>query len=78
LLLNADGTLRNSTIAFLESQAVVITDDMVRNSEASAIGVTIDPTQNVLSTNNLNVTINIVPVGVARNITVIIGFKTSL
>jgi len=51
---------------------------MVRNGEASAIGVTIDPTQNVLTTNKLYVAINIVPTGVARNIVVNIGFKTSL
>lgn len=78
LLLNADGTLANSTIAFLESQAVVITDNMVRNSEASAISVSIDPNQNVATTSEVVVTINIVPVGVARNIVVNIGYKTSL
>ena len=78
LLLNANGTLANSTIAFLESQAVVITNDMVRNSEASAIGVSIDPNQNVATTSTVYVTIDIVPVGVARNIIVNIGFKTSL
>ena len=78
LLLNANGTLANSTIAFLESQAVVITNDMVRNAEASAISVSIDPNQNVASTSTVYVTIDIVPVGVARNIIVNIGFKTSL
>lgn len=78
LLLNANGTLANSTIAYLESQAVVITNDMVRNGEASAIGVLINPNQNVASTSKVIVTINIVPIGVARNIQVNIGFKTSL
>ena len=78
LLVNADGTLANTTIAFLESQAVTITNDMVRNGEASAIGVTIDPTQNVISTNTLTVAVTIVPTGTARNIVVNIGFKTSL
>lgn len=78
LLLNANGTLANSTIAYLESQAVVVTNDMVRNGEASAIGVLINPNQNVASTSKVIVTINIVPVGVARNIQVNIGFKTSL
>jgi hypothetical protein len=51
---------------------------MVRDGEASAIGVTIDPNQNVASTSELTITINIVPVGVARNIVVNIGFKTTL
>jgi hypothetical protein len=78
LLLNANGTLANSTIAFLEAQAVVVTNDMVRNGEASAIGVLINPNQNVATTSKVIVTINIVPVGVARNIQVNIGFKTSL
>lgn len=78
LLLNANGTLANSTVAFLTGQAVVITDEMVRSGEASAISVTIDPNQNVASTSKVVVAINIVPIGVARNIVVNIGFKTSL
>lgn len=78
LLLNSDGTLANTTIAYLESQATVITDNMVRTGEASAISVSIDPVQNVASTSEVVVTINIVPIGVARNIIVNIGFKTSI
>jgi hypothetical protein len=78
LLLNANGTLANSTVAFLTGQSTVITDEMVRNGEASAIGVTIDPNQNVASTSKVIIAINIVPIGVARNIVVNIGFKTSL
>jgi len=78
LLLNSNGTLANSTIAFLESQAVTITNDMVRNGEASAISVSIDPSQNVATTSTVTVAINIVPVGVARNIVVNIGFQTSI
>ncbi len=78
LLLNADGTLANSTIAYLESQAVVITDNMVRSGEASAIAVSIDPVQNVASSSKVVVAINLIPIGVARNIIVNIGFKTSL
>ena len=78
MLLNSDGTLANSTIVYLESQATVITDNMVRNNEASAISVSIDPMQNVASTSQVVVTINIVPIGVARNIVVNIGFKTSI
>lgn len=78
LLLNANGTMANSTVSFLTGQASVITDEMVRNGEASAISVTIDPNQNVASTSKVVVAINIVPIGVARNIVVNIGFKTSL
>lgn len=78
LLLNADGTLENSTVVFLEGQATVVTEQMVRDGEASAISVSIDPTQNVVSTSKLVVAINIVPIGVARNIQVNIGFKTKI
>ena len=78
ILLNANGTMANSTVAFLTGQATVITDAMVRDSEASAISVTIDPNQPVASTSKVVVAINIVPIGVARNIVVNIGFKTSL
>jgi len=78
LLLNANGTLANSTIAYLESQAVVNTDQMIRDGEASAIEVFIDPSQNVLTTSELKITCTIVPVGVARKIIVNIGYKTSI
>jgi hypothetical protein len=78
LLLNANGTLSNSTVAFLTGQATVITDEMVRNGEASAVSVTIDPNQNVASTSRVVIAVDIVPVGVARNIVVNIGFKTSI
>jgi hypothetical protein len=70
--------LSNSTVAFLTGQATVITDEMVRNGEASAVSVTIDPNQNVASTSRVVIAVDIVPVGVARNIVVNIGFKTSI
>lgn len=78
LALKEDGTLANYTVAYLEGQATINTDQMVRDSEASAIGVTIDPVQNVATTSEIVVAISIVPIGVARNIIVNIGFKTSL
>lgn len=78
LLLTSDGKLANSTVVSLEGLAKVNTDQMVRDGEVSAVGVTINPNQNVASTSLITVTINIVPIGVARNITVNIGFKTSL
>ena len=78
LLLNANGTLANSTVAYLESEAIIITNQMVRDGEASAISVTIDPSQNAGSTSEIVVAINIVLIGVARNIIVNIGFNTSL
>ena len=78
LTLKSNGTLANSTIAFLQSQAMVNINDMLRNGELSAVSVTIDPTQNVASTSNVNITIKIVPIGVARTITIKIAYAASL
>jgi hypothetical protein len=78
LVLNADGTLSEATVAYFESQSSVNLDQMIRDSELSAHDVIIDPTQNVLSTSNLTVTIKLVPIGVARQITVNIGFTLSI
>jgi hypothetical protein len=78
LQLNSNGTLTDNTVSYFESQAAVNLYEMVRNSELSAFEVLINPTQNVLSTNNLTVSIKLVPIGVARQITVNIGFTLSI
>jgi hypothetical protein len=78
LTLNADGTLNDNTIAALEADARPNLDQMVRDGEISAYVVTIDPAQNVLSTSKLVIAIKLVGVGVARNITVNIGYTISL
>lgn len=48
------------------------------NGELSPNSVIIDPNQDVLATSEIVVTIKIVPVGVARTITVNIGFTTQI
>lgn len=78
LLLNADGTMANSTVAYLTTLAEAPLQQMVRASEISAPGVTIDPSQNVLSTGQVVVNVQIVPDGVAREIIVPIGYTQSL
>lgn len=78
LQLNGDGTLSNNTIAYLETLTSPNIDQMVRASELSAYGVTIDPTQNVLSTGKIIVAVQLVQEGVARQIEVPIGYTTSL
>lgn len=78
LVLNTDGTLSDTTVAFFESLANTSLDDMVRATELSAKSVVIDPTQNVLSTGNITITVKLLPVGVARQITVNIGFTTTI
>lgn len=78
LTLNADGTLKDTTVAYFESQSAINLEQMVRDNELSAFAVTIDPTQNVLSTSNLTIAVKLVPIGVARQITVNIGFTLSI
>lgn len=72
--LNGDGTLTETQAATLESQAGKSCDDMVRAGELSAHEDIINPDQDILSTENLIVSVELVSKGVARNITVNIGF----
>lgn len=78
LLLNADGTLTDVAAAGLEVLGTVALDDMQRNQEISDYSLVIDQTTSVQTTSKVFVTITIIGVGVARNITVTIGYATSL
>lgn len=78
LKVKADGTLSEDTIGYFESLCDRALAEMLRNSELSAYGVVIDPSQNVLSTSELVISVSLVPVGVARTITVNVGFTLSI
>ena len=78
LKVKADGTLSEDTIGYFESLCDRALAEMQRNSEISAYGVVIDPSQNVLSTSELVIGVSLVPVGVARTITVNVGFTLSI
>ena len=78
LQLNADGTLSETTVAYLESQGSVALDALVRASELSAYSVVINPAQNVLTTSQIIIAVTLVINGVARYIVVPIGFKPSI
>jgi predicted class III extradiol MEMO1 family dioxygenase len=78
IVLNSDGTIKDTTISYLEGLCETALDELIRNTEISAYGVVINPAQNVLSTSEIVVSISIVPVGVARTITVNIGFVLSI
>ncbi len=78
IVLNADGSMKNTTIAYLEGLAATALEQMQINSEVSAFDVVIDPRQNVASTSLIVVSVSIVPIGSARNIVVNIGFQTSI
>lgn len=76
--LNSDGTLSNTSIAYFEGLGNQALDQMVRDLELSGKNVTVDPVQNVLSTSLLRVSVQLLGIGVARNIQVGIKYVLSL
>lgn len=78
LFINANGTLRNDTIGYFQDLAQTGLDQMIAASEISAGKATIDPTQNVLTSNTLTIALQIIPVGIAEQIVVNVGLVTSL
>ena len=73
---NADGTLDNGFCKWLEQQIVnQINNTMTANKEISAVSCFIDPAQNILSRNRLNVVLRVTPVGYATNIEISLGFE---
>lgn len=78
LVVNADGTLSEDTIGFFNSLCDRALEIMQRDFELSAFSVTIDPSQDVLTDNELTIAVKLVPVGVADTITVNIGFALSI
>jgi len=78
IFVNADGTLTEDLIGYFETLCQQALDVMSRDKEISAYNVIIDPTQNVLSTSELEITVEIVPVGSARTIKVNVGFKVAV
>ena len=77
--LNTDGTI--APVFIKNWQALIdaaITTQMTAAGEISGSQTIIDPSQDVLGTNEIKVTINVLPVGYAKYITVELGFITTL
>lgn len=75
---NADGTIALVSIAHFKNVCSGALAQMVSSSEISQYAVIINAAQNVLSTKTLNITIQIVPVGVANIININLGFVLSV
>jgi hypothetical protein len=75
---NADGTINFGTIKYWETLCEQQLASMVQNGELSAYNVFINPTQKTESTNVLTINVELLPVGVANNIIINIGFTTSV
>jgi hypothetical protein len=70
--------MSESSIAYFESLASMPLDVMIQNGEISAYSVTIDPAQNVLSTNTIVENVKLLPIGVADFIEINIGFTAKI
>ena len=78
LRVNADGTLREDTIKTFKALAESALSPMEAAGELSAYEVIINAAQNVVSTSTLQMTVKLVPVGVAREIVINLGFVPKL
>jgi len=73
---NTDGTLDAGFCKWLSQQIVnQVNNTMTANKEISSVSCYIDPSQNILSTNTLNVSLSITPVGYATDIAITLGFE---
>jgi len=55
-----------------------LTQQMVATGEISGVHADIDPNQDILGTDNVNISLSVLPVGYGRYITIELGFSTSL
>ena len=78
LSVNESGQLSADSIKFFENLVKRSLERMVNDGELSEFGVLIQPDQDVLGTSTLNISLQLVPRGIARNIKVSIGFTTKL
>lgn len=72
------GKMQSYSVSHLEMTANKALEDMEKAGELSGYTVEIDPEQDVLSTNSVEIVIKQVPVGVMRKINVKIGFVKSV
>jgi len=78
LYVQDDGTLTEDVISKFKNDAEIALEQMERDGELSAFSVTINPNQDVLTTSKIAMAIKLVPVGVAREIEINIGFAVSI
>ncbi len=71
-----DGKLNPGVVKYFEGKiANAINNEMTGNGEISSVTAYVDPNQNILSTSKLVVSLQIVPVGYAKTISVNLGFS---
>lgn len=75
---SSNGQLSEATMAQFKNDASRALVQMETDGEISGFEVLLDPTQNVLSTSKIVMGVKIVPVGVAREIEINLGFALSV
>jgi hypothetical protein len=78
VLVNANGQLTEGTVAKFKNDTARALEQMQRDEEISAFEVIVNPLQDILSTSEITITVKIVPVGIARQIKINIGFTVSI
>jgi len=78
LVVQSNGSLFEDTIAVFDSLTRQALNQMAISQEVSAFDVIIDPSQNVLSTSKIFISVKIVPVGVARTIEFEVGYALNV
>ena len=77
--LNADGTIATSIIGNIRADIEnAINVNMTDQGEISGIKIVIDPTQNIVATSTLSISMRVLPVAYSKYIDVDLGFTTSL
>lgn len=71
------GLLSEGTIAFYKTICQDALESMISGQEISEFSITINPSQNVVSTGLLTIGVGLTPVGTADNILVQLGFQLS-
>lgn len=73
--IGSDGRLLPTKVSYLEDVITrALSQRMLAEGNCSAVQVSVDPTQNVLSTNSIEVVVKITPLGTLKQITVKLGF----
>ena len=78
LYVNQDGTLSEDVVSRFKNDCERALEKMDIDGEISGYKVIINPLQDVLTTSKLSIAIKIVPVGVAREIEINIGFAVNV
>jgi hypothetical protein len=78
IILNEDGTISDISANGIEQSCEPNLINVVSEGDISAFSLTVPTSQNVVSTGNVNVTVQIVPIAIARTFTINIGFTPKL